>query len=81
MRIDVYHHSDHDHCCCEDVLQAIAQLQADVTEIKTRDEVPQEIADALGGVQENIDNNFTTERNHAEQRRDAGPDRRAESKG
>ena len=43
------------------LLAAIDRLQADVTEIKMRDEVPQEVADAIGALKANLANNFTPE--------------------
>ncbi len=42
------------------VLAALAELQADVRIIRDRDAVPQSIADAIGKVGENVDDNFLT---------------------
>ncbi len=64
MRINVFHHVVPE----PDIVAALNGLRDEVrqlfdmvTEIRMRDEVPQEIADAIGGVAQNLDNNFTQE--------------------
>lgn len=62
IRIDLYHHFPPD----DGLLTAIAKIQADVTTLLTRDEVPQEIADAIGDVQANVSDNFIKEQDDAQ---------------
>lgn len=65
IRIDHHFHDEHHECPCtaelRELRHAVAGLHADFMTWMTREEVPQEVADEIGRLCDNIDNNFREE--------------------
>ncbi len=62
MRIDVHHHFPPEckhGCDCHRVLHAVEAMHQDLITLMTRDEVPDDVTQAIADAVENARNNFT----------------------